>query len=107
MFFIGTAFLFIVVNFWYIVSLIPIPGKNQKFKQRILNVKKDMSDLASDYDTGGTNWIRISLLIVSVIILGLNFCFHYVPDSLLIPLLIFSNQIILNCSIAKVRTIVP
>ena len=94
MFFIGSAFLYIAVNFWYIISLIPLPGKNQKFKQRLINVKKDMDDLVSDYDPEKINWTGTALLVVSVIVLSTNLFYHYAQDSLIIPILIVCGPII-------------
>ncbi len=94
MFFIGASFLFITVNFWYIISLIPLPGKNQKFKQRLLNIKKDMDDLVSDYDPGRINWTGIIILIISITALGVNLSYHYAPDSLIIPILIVCSPLI-------------
>jgi len=89
MLFIGGSFLYLAVNIYYIIELIPLPGKHQSLEQRLTEVKADMAVLASEYDT--ENIKRTQALSAATIVgclLAINFSFHLISDSFLIPVII-------------------
>jgi hypothetical protein len=89
MFLIGMSFLYLVVNFWYVIELIPLPGKHQSFSERLKQVKEDMDILAGDYDAEQVRWWKtILLLVISAFLLAVNYFRHVVDDETLIPILI-------------------
>jgi len=89
MFVIGMSFLYLAVNLWYVVELIPLPGKHQSFSERMEQVKEDLEILAEDYDDGQVRWWKtVLLLAVAVTVLAANYFVNYVSDETLIPLLI-------------------
>jgi hypothetical protein len=89
MFVIGMSFLYLTVNLWYVVELIPLPGKHQSFSDRLAEVEKDLEILAEDYDDGQVRWWKtVLLLAVAVTVLTANYFVNYVSDETLIPLLI-------------------
>ena len=89
MFVIGMSFLYLAVNLWYVVELIPLPGRHQSFSERMEQVKADLEILAEDYDAGQVNWWKTVLLLAfSVTVLAANYFLNFVSDKTLIPLLI-------------------
>jgi len=88
-FVIGMSFLYLAVNLWYVIELIPLPGKHQSFKERLKQVEKDMDVLAGDYDVKPVPpWKTLLLLILTVSLLTANYTVHFVSDDILIPVLI-------------------
>jgi hypothetical protein len=88
-FFVGMSFLYLTVNLWYVIELIPLPGKHQSFSERLEHVKEDMEILADDYDDAQVRWWKtVLLLAISISLLALNYFQHFVSDETLIPLLI-------------------
>lgn len=88
-FFVGMSFLYLAVNLWYVVELIPIPGKHQSFSERLEQIEEDMEILASDYDDGQVRWWKtVLLLVISGLLLTINYFQHFVSDETLVPLLI-------------------
>lgn len=89
MFVIGMSFLYMAVNLWYVVELIPLPGKHQSFSERMEEVKEDLEILADDYDAEQVRWWKtVLLLAVAVTALAANYFVNYVSDETLVPLLI-------------------
>ena len=86
---IGMSFLYLVVNLWYVVELIPLPGKHQSFSERLEQVEQDMEILADEYDAEQVSWWKtVLLLVISVSALAANYFMNFVSDETLIPLLI-------------------
>ena len=89
MFVIGMSFLYLVVNLWYVVELIPLPGKHQSFSERLEQVQEDLEILADDYDDEQVRWWKTALLLaVTVSVLAANHFMNFVSDETLIPILI-------------------
>jgi len=89
MFVIGMSFLYLVVNLWYVVELIPLPGKHQSFSERLEQVEEDLEILADDYDDEQVRWWKtVLLLAVAVSVLATNYFVNFVSDETLIPILI-------------------
>ena len=89
MFLLGGSFLFIVINIFYVLELIPIAGKHQTEAEKIAEVKADMAILASEYESENIG-LKKSLIIISgvIAILLLNFFVNFISDTILISLLI-------------------
>jgi hypothetical protein len=91
MFIIGMSFLYLVVNLWYVIELIPLPGKHQSFSDRLAEVREAMEILADDYDAKQVRWWKtVLLLVVSGSLLAVNHFQQFVSDETLIPLLIIA-----------------
>jgi hypothetical protein len=89
MFVIGMSFMYLVVNLWYVVELIPLPGKHQSFSDRLEEVEEDLEILADDYDDEQVGWWKtVLLLALTVSVLAANYFVNFVSDETLIPLLI-------------------
>lgn len=88
-FFVGMSFLYLATNLWYVIELIPLPGKHESFSERLEHVKEDMEILADDYEEAQVRWWKtVLLLAVSASLLTVNYFQHFVSDETLIPLLI-------------------
>jgi hypothetical protein len=88
-FLVGMSFLYLAVNIWYVIELIPLPGKHQSFRERLEHVREDMDILAGDYDDGQVRWWKTLLLLAtSGCLLAVNYFQHFVSDETLVPLLI-------------------
>ena len=88
-FIIGMSFLYLAVNLWYVVELIPLPGKHQSLSDRLAEVEKDMEILADDYDDEQVRWWKaVLLLAVTVSVLAANYFVNFVSDETLVPLFI-------------------
>lgn len=88
-FFVGMSFLYLAVNLWYVLELIPIPGKQQSFSDRLENIQDDMEILADDYDDLQVQWWKtVLLLVISGSSLAINYFKHFVSDETLIPYII-------------------
>lgn len=88
-FVVGMSFLYLAINLWYVIELIPLPGKHQSFSERMEQVKEDMEILAGDYDAEQIRWWKtLALLIVSASLLTANYFQHFVSDTTLVPVLI-------------------
>ncbi len=89
MFVIGMSFLYLAVNLWYVLELIPLPGKHQSFRERFEEVEVDMEILAEDYDDEQVGWWKTGLLLaVTVSLLATNYFVNFISDETLIPILI-------------------
>jgi len=89
MFVVGMSFLYLAVNFWFLIELIPLPGKHQSFSDRVEEVEEAMEDLAEDYDIAPVPFWKTSLLLIlTASLLAANYFGHFVNDTLLIPILI-------------------
>ena len=89
MFIIGMSFLYLAVNLWYVVELIPLPGKHQSLSDRLAEVEKDMEILADDDDDEQVRWWKtVLLLAVTVSVLAANYFVNFVSDETLVPLFI-------------------
>ena len=87
--FVGMSFLYLAINVWYVIELIPLPGKHQSFSERLEHVKEDLDILASDYDDAQVRWWKtVLLLAISGSLLAINYFQHFVSDETLIPFLI-------------------
>ena len=88
-FLVGMSFLYLAVNFWYLIELIPVPDKHQTFSDRLEQVEEDLEKLAEEYDVEQVAfWKTALLLILTASLLAANYLGHFVSDTLLIPILI-------------------
>jgi len=89
MFVLGMCFLYLAVNLWYLVELIPLPGKHQSFSDRLEEVEEAMEELAEDYDVEPVAlWKTALLFVLTASLLAANYFGHFVSDTILIPVLI-------------------
>ena len=89
MFVVGMSFLYLAVNFWFLIELIPWPSRHQSFSERLEEVEEAMEDLAEDYDVESVPfWKTALLLILTASLLAVNYFGRFVSDTLLIPILI-------------------
>ena len=89
MFVIGMSFLYLAMNLWYVVELIPLPSKHQSFSDRLEEVEENMDILADDYDDEQVSWWKTVLLLAVVVsVLATNYFVNFVSDETLIPILI-------------------
>jgi hypothetical protein len=88
-FVIGMSFLYLAVNLWYVVQLIPLPGKHQSFSDRLEEVEDAMEELAEEYVVESVPlWKTLLLLLLTASLLAANYFGRFVSDTLLIPVLI-------------------
>ena len=64
MFVVGMSFLYLAVNFWFVIELIPLPGKHQSFEERLEEVEEAMDVLAEDYDARSVPLWKTLLLLI-------------------------------------------
>lgn len=89
MFVLGMSFLYLVANVWYVIELIPIPGKHQSLDERLEEVEEAMDDLVQDYDARSAPlWKTALLLGITVVLLAANCFGRFVNDATLVPILI-------------------
>jgi hypothetical protein len=94
-FIIGMSFLYLAVNLWFVIELIPLPGKHQSFSERLEQVREDMDILAGDYDARQVRrWKAVLLLTVSSSLLAINYFRHFVSNETLIPILIVALPLV-------------
>lgn len=92
---VGMSFLYLAVNLWYVVELIPVPGKHQSFTDRLANVKQSMKILAGDYDAEQVRWWKtLVLLVVAGSLLTANHFRQFISDETLVPLLIVALPVV-------------
>jgi len=88
-FVIGMSFLYLAVNLWYVIELIPIPGKHQSLSERLEQVEEDLNILAGDYDVEPVRrWKTLLLFVLCTSLLALNHFWHVVSEIVIISLLI-------------------
>ena len=84
-FILGSAFLYIVTNIWFVIGLIPYKRKDQTYGERIQEIKKHMQLLAYGYiwekENRGINFL---LLVSLLVLMVLNFYYRKVDDKLVI-----------------------
>jgi hypothetical protein len=89
LFVVGMSFLYLAVNLWYLLELIPLPGKHQSLSDRLEEVEEAMEELAEDYDVESVPfWKTLLLLIFTTALLAANYTGHFISDTTLIPVLI-------------------
>lgn len=86
--FAGAAFLYVLVNAWYALALIPIPiGKHQTVEERVREVRRHMQLLAHGYlwkkDSVVTNVFLIVILPLSI---ALNLVFGLIDEAAMISI---------------------
>ena len=89
MFFIGASFLWLAVNAWYIIELVPLPGRSQSFRSRLQEVKSDIAVLVSDYDVIQENrWVVLGIALCAGGLLAANYILDFVSPLTLVPLVV-------------------
>lgn len=95
MFLVGGAFLFLIVNAWYLVEILPLPGRHTTFQERLDEIEENLSELAEAYEHKQSHHVNIFVLVAGAgAVLALNYYTHLLPDLLLIPLLLLMGQFI-------------
>lgn len=85
----GMAFLYLTIHAWYLIQLIPIPGKTQTFRERIREWREDMDLMASKFSDEQAHPLNVLLIIAGVgAILVFNFYFQLLPNWLISSLAI-------------------
>lgn len=92
----GMAFLYLAANATYIFYLVPIPGKNESWAERMQRWHEftDLLTRRFDADTALDRATEV-LLGVECVALGLDYYFHWLPSGFLINLLIVLPGILL------------
>jgi hypothetical protein len=83
----GPAFFLLIAYSFYIWSLVPIPGKHQSFKQRLIQVKQFIRELDHAYD--GVQLRRRHACLIIMIeggLLWLNWIFQFTSATIAINL---------------------
>jgi len=85
----GMAFLYLCVNATFVYELIPIPGKTQSWKERMDEWYVLTELMAYRFrDEPSASIVAASIFVIEGGVLALNFIFHFIPDGLLINLLL-------------------
>jgi hypothetical protein len=93
--FTGAGFLFLLCNIWFVLALIPIPGKHQKMSERIVEVKEHIQLLAYGYvRETGDEARNLIYLIFMVAILLVNYTFSIVEKSVIISAMLAFTPIL-------------
>ncbi len=92
----GMAFLYLAANATYIFYLIPIPGKNESWAERMQHWH-EFTDLMTQRfdDDPNTSRATIVILAAEFAVMVLNYFLHWLPGSLLINLLIVLPGVLL------------
>lgn len=108
LFVVGMSFLYLAVNLWYLVELIPLPGKHQSFSDRLEQVEEAMEALAEDYDVESVPyWKTLLLLIFTTALLAANYVGRFVSDTTLIPVLIVVLPVLDKLKLLKRPPVAP
>lgn len=92
----GAAFLFLSVNIWYVVALIPIPPrKPATMHDRFIEIFRLMRLVSSGYIWGKNN-VAVNLLIITAIpaIIYINLITGYISEMTLVPLVLVIISVI-------------
>ncbi len=93
-FFVGMAFPYLAINAWYVLELVPLPGKHQSLSERMEEVAADLEILAEDYEVETVRrWKTAVLLACTASLLAANYFGHFVDDVNLIPVLIAMSPV--------------
>jgi hypothetical protein len=65
----GASFIYLFINVWFIVALIPIPRKHQTLRQRIIEIQDHMQLIASGY-TSNKDKLVVNFFILTLLPLG-------------------------------------
>jgi len=85
----GMAFLYLAVNITYLFELVPIPGKNQSWKERMAQWH-ELTDLMTQRVSEDQPTHRYALLLIAGIggLLAIDYRFHWLPRNLVINALV-------------------
>lgn len=102
-FVIGMSFLYLAVNLWYVLEIIPISGEKQSFDERMEEVEEDLEMFAANYDADQVrSWKTLVVFILCVSLLAANYFRHFISDTVLIPLLIAMLPVLNKSNFSKV-----
>ena len=88
MFFTGFTLMYIFVNAQFFLMLIPVTGKHQKFKDRIIEIKNDLKEFNEKYQDGPVETTTIYIIFIFGAFLFLNYYFNFINIVSLLPILI-------------------
>jgi hypothetical protein len=92
----GMAFLYLAANATYIFYLIPIPGKNESWAERMQHWHEFTDLMTQRFDDDvNTNRATVVILAAQCGILALDYFLHWMPSGLLINLLIVLPGVLL------------
>jgi len=83
------AFLYLCVNATFVFELIPIPGKTQSWKDRMREWHDLTTLMAYRFNDGASPAVvATAIFLIEGGVLTLNFIYHFIPDGLLINLVL-------------------
>lgn len=92
----GMAFLYLAANASYLFYLVPIPGKNESWAERMRSWHKFTNLMTQRFDgdvtTHRTTW---ALLGGELLLLGVDYYFHWIPAAALINYLIVLPSLVM------------
>jgi hypothetical protein len=87
MIFVGSSFLYMMVNFWYLFDIIPIPAKRQSMSERLEEVREHLAMLGEKYDAKAKSTSRSSLFTwICCALITLNFFFPFIKTEIMIAM---------------------
>jgi hypothetical protein len=97
----GMAFLYLCVNGTFVFELIPLPGRNESWRSRMRDWHALTELMAYRFiDLPSAPIIAAAIFVIEGGLLVLNYLYHFIPDGLLINLLLvlpgilyFSNRV--------------
>lgn len=93
--FAGASFLYILVNAWYALYIVPLPGKHQSFANRMQEVRAHMQLLAHGYLWKKDNIVaNVALVIVLPFFFALNYFYQFADESFFVSLALVVTALI-------------
>lgn len=91
----GISFFYLMAFYFYIIQLLPIPGKHQSFTSRIQQWKEYVRLLVSKYDQAQIQiWESLMILAFAALVFGVNYFYRYVEPGLLVSgIIVFYNAV--------------
>lgn len=93
-FFTGYIFFSLISNLVFIIYFIPIPARNESFKQRILAIKKHAIDLERKYIDIDIGFNRTIVLLTISLLLYLNYKYTLLNEITIISLILVLGEIL-------------
>jgi hypothetical protein len=93
-FFAGMIFVILCINVWYIIELMPIPGKHQSFMDRLDEVKESISGMVKKYSSDQLRFSHsLQIIIFFVALISVNAFFRLNMDFLFLNLFLIAANI--------------
>jgi hypothetical protein len=83
------------VNAWYIVEVIPFPGRERAFQAQMGRVSENLHELAAAYNRKTMHYGTVLAIVLAIGgLLGANYFLHAVSDVFLIPFVLVIGQLL-------------